>query len=290
MKQQVITTIISTIFALFAFAGNSVICRLALDGSTIDAASFTSIRLLSGIVVLAVILKISHKQKEASSKGSWLASFMLFLYAVSFSFAYVSLDTGTGALVLFATVQFTMIFVNLLSDNKLHYSEWLGLIIAFSGLVYFVLPSLTSPTLIGFVLMIVAGIAWGGYTLKGRASKASLRVTAYNFIRTTPFFIFLMLITFQDVLLSQQGVFLAVLSGAITSGIGYAVWYRALEGLSVTQAAVVQLFVPVIAAFGGVIFASEIISTRLVLSSIMIFGGILIVILGRDYIFQRISK
>lgn len=290
MKQPLIKTIVSTVFALLAFAGNSILCRLALGEATIDAASFTSIRLFSGIVVLAVILKITPKQQEASSKGSWLASLMLFLYAVSFSFAYISLDTGTGALVLFATVQFTMIFVNVLSGNKLHYSEWLGLMIAFSGFVYFVLPSLSSPSLTGFVLMIVAGIAWGFYTLKGRASKASLNDTAYNFIRTTPFLIILMLITFQDTLLSQQGVFLAVLSGAITSGIGYAVWYSALTGLSVTQAAVVQLLVPVIAAFGGVIFASEIISTRLVLSSIMILGGILIVVLGRELIFHRVSK
>jgi len=274
-----------------AFAGNSVLCRLALldtsiDAGRIDAVSFTSIRLLSGIVVLAVILKLNHKQKESSSKGSWIASLMLFFYAVSFSFAYISLDTGTGALILFATVQFTMIFVNLLSGNKLHYSEWLGLMIAFSGFVYFVLPSLTSPSLRGFILMIVAGIAWGFYTLKGRASKAPLNDTAYNFIRTTPFLIILMLITFQDASLSPQGVFLAVLSGAITSGIGYAVWYSALTGLSVTQAAVVQLFVPVIAAIGGVIFANEIVSIRLVLSSIMILGGILIVVLGRDFIFN----
>lgn len=291
MKQQAIKTIISTVFALLAFAGNSVLCRLALgdtsiDAERIDAASFTSIRLLSGIVILAVILKMNHKQKAASSKGSWIASLMLFFYAVSFSFAYISLDTGTGALILFATVQFTMIFVNLLSGNKLHYSEWLGLMIAFSGFVYFVLPSLTSPSLRGFILMIVAGIAWGFYTLKGRASKAPLNDTAYNFIRTTPFLIILMLITFQDASLSPQGVFLAVLSGAITSGIGYAVWYSALTGLSVTQAAVVQLFVPVIAAIGGVIFANEIVSIRLVLSSIMILGGILIVVLGRDFIFN----
>jgi len=132
---------------------------------------------LSGIVVLAVILKMNHKQKAATSKGSWLATLMLFLYAVSFSFAYISLETGTGALILFATVKFTMILVKLLSGNKLHYSEWIGLIIAFSGFVYFVLLSLTSPSLTGFVLMTVAGIAWGFYTLKGRASKAPLNDT-----------------------------------------------------------------------------------------------------------------
>jgi len=287
VNKQTIKTITATIFALLAFAGNSVLCRLALGENTIDAASFTSIRLLSGIVVLAVILKISQRKSEPGSKGTWLASVMLFLYAVSFSFAYISLDTATGALILFAVVQITMIFVSLISGNKLHFSEWIGLVIAFSGFFYFVLPSLTSPSLSGFLLMTIAGVAWGLYTLKGRASKDPLSDTAYNFIRTLPFVVILMLVTFQDALITQQGILLAVLSGAIASGIGYAVWYIALSALSVTQAAVVQLFVPIIAAIGGIIFASEIVSLRLVLSSIMILGGILIVVLGRYYFAQR---
>ena len=166
MNKQTIKTITSTIFALLAFAGNSVLCRLALGENTIDAASFTNIRLLSGIVVLALILKMTQRKSEPGSKGSWLASVMLFLYAVSFSFAYISLDTGTGALILFAVVQITMIFVSIISGNKLHYSEWIGLIIAFSGFFYFVLPNLTSPSLSGFLLMTIAGVAWGVYTLK----------------------------------------------------------------------------------------------------------------------------
>ncbi len=283
MKKQLIKTIVYTVLALLAFAGNSVLCRLALGDSLIDAASFSTIRLLSGIIVLAVILTLNHKPKAVASKGSWLAALMLFVYALSFSYAYLSLDTGTGALILFATVQFSMIFANLLTGNKLRYAEWLGLIMAFSGFVYFVLPSLSSPSLTGSVLMTVAGVAWAGYTLKGRGSKASLHDTAYNFIRTTPFLIILILFGYQQAVLSQQGVLLAVLSGAITSGIGYAIWYRALSGLSVTQAAVVQLCVPVIATMGGVIFASETVSIRLVLSSIMILGGILLVVLGRGF-------
>ena len=280
VNKQTIITIVSTLFALFAFAGNSVLCRLALGENTIDAASFTSIRLLSGIVVLAVILKMTDRSSEQNSKGSWAASVMLFLYAVGFSFAYLSLDTGTGALILFAVVQITMIFASIISGNKLHYSEWVGLVIAFSGFFYFVLPSLTSPSLSGFLLMTGAGVAWGIYTLKGRGSKNPFSDTAFNFIRTLPFVVILMVVTFKDALITQQGILLAILSGAIASGIGYAVWYIALVRLSTSQAAVVQLFVPIIAAFGGVIFANEIVSLRLVLSSIMVLGGMMIVVLG----------
>jgi len=268
-------------FALLAFAGNSILCRLALGENSIDAASFTIIRLLSGIVVLAAILKMYIRNSQPASKGSWLSSFMLFLYAVTFSFGYISLDTGTGALILFGSVQITMILASFISGNKLHYSEWAGMIIAFLGFSYLIGPSLTSPSLMGFILMTVSGIAWALYTLRGRASTNPIDDTAYNFLRTFPFVIILIAVTFQDANLSQKGILLAVLSGAIASGAGYAVWYIALRGLSITQAAVIQLFVPVIAAIGGVIFANEIISLRLVLSSVMVLGGILIVVFGR---------
>ena len=273
-----------TTFALLAFAGNSILCRLALGGNSIDAASFTSIRLLSGIVVLAVILKMYRRNNQSVSKGSWSSSFMLFLYAVTFSFGYISLDTGTGALILFGAVQITMILASFISGNKLHYSEWGGMIMAFFGFAYLVTPSLASPSLMGFILMTVSGIAWALYTLRGRGSMNPIVDTAYNFLRTFPFVIILIAITFQNANLSQQGVLLAVLSGAIASGAGYAVWYIALRGLSITQAAVIQLFVPVIAAIGGVIFANEIISIRLVLSSLMVLGGILIVVFGRYFV------
>ncbi|MFT7315323.1 MAG: drug/metabolite transporter (DMT)-like permease [Paraglaciecola sp.] len=270
-------TLVCTSFALFAFAGNSILCRLALGGNLIDAASFTIIRLVSGVVVLAVILIMYRSNNQPASKGSWLTSFMLFLYAVTFSFGYISLDTGTGALILFGTVQITMTLASLISGNKLHYAEWIGMIIAFLGVAYLVVPSLSSPSLMGFILMTVSGAAWALYTLQGRTSMNPVGDTAYNFLRTSPFVIILMAVTFQDAHLSQQGVLLAVLSGAIASGAGYAVWYIALQGLSITQAAVIQLFVPVIAAIGGVLFANEIISLRLVVSSVMVLGGILIV-------------
>ena len=284
---NVIKTSVFTALALIAFAANSVLCRLALGEETIDAASFTVIRLLSGALVLLAILAFSNDKEASASKGSWSASLMLFVYAVAFSFAYISLDTGTGALILFGSVQITMILLSLVSGNRLHLSEWVGVIIAFTGFVYLVLPEVTSPSVMGFLLMIAAGIAWGMYTLKGRGSAHPLKDTAYNFLRTIPLVIILLVITIQDAHYSAAGVLLAVLSGGIASGIGYTIWYIALGGLSTTQAAVVQLSVPVIAAFGGVLFVSEAITARLTLSASMVLGGILLVVLGRFYFVQR---
>lgn len=284
---NVIKTSVFTALALIAFAANSVLCRLALGEETIDAASFTVIRLLSGALVLLAILAFSNDKEASASRGSWSASLMLFVYAVAFSFAYVSLDTGTGALILFGSVQITMILLSLVSGNRLHLSEWVGVIIAFTGFVYLILPEVTSPSVMGFLLMIAAGIAWGMYTLKGRGSDHPLKDTAYNFLRTIPLVIILLVITIQDAHYSAAGVLLAVLSGGIASGIGYTIWYIALGGLSTTQAAVVQLSVPAIAAFGGVLFVSEAITARLTLSASMILGGILLVVLGRFYFVQR---
>ena len=282
-----IKTVLYTVFALLAFAGNSVFCRLALSENKIDAASFTTIRLLSGIVVLAVILKMAKVEASTTSKGNWKASFMLFIYAVTFSYAYTTLETGIGALVLFASVQMTMIAASLFTGNKLHYLEWVGVLTAFSGFVYLVFPDLSTPSLMGFVLMAISGIAWGMYTLFGRGSNNPLSDTAYNFLCTLPFMLVLTAVTFQQATLSWDGVLLAVLSGGIASGIGYTIWYIALGGLSITQAAVVQLLVPAIAAIGGLLFADETLSYRLVLSSLIILGGILVVIMGRHSSIQR---
>lgn len=314
MSKHSIKIIICTIFALLAFAGNSVLCRMALGENTIDAASFTAIRLMSGIVILFVFLLfglVFKKQTEASdpqilvsktsaSKGSWFAASLLFIYAATFSYGYISLDTGVGALILFGAVQITMVVAGLISGNKLHYTEWLGLLIAFAGFVYLVIPSLTTPSLTGFILMTVSGIAWGLYTLIGRHSKQAINDTAYNFLRTSPFVLVLIIVIFASVsadmesssalYLTVEGVVLAVLSGAIASGLGYAVWYIAIGGLSVTQAAVVQLFVPIVAAIGGVIFTSEVITLRLVESSALVLGGILMVILGKQYFSSSSDK
>ena len=284
-RNHLARTISFTVLALIAFAANSVLCRLALGDRTIDASSFTVIRLLSGAIVLFLIIKIKNKS-EVSTKGSWSASLMLFLYAITFSFAYITLDTGTGSLILFGSVQITMIFLSILSGNRLHVTEWLGVMVSFLGFVYLVLPGITTPSMFGFMLMTVAGIAWGIYTLKGKGSTNPVIDTAYNFLRTIPFVIILAVLAFNKMSYSSTGILLAVLSGAIASGIGYAIWYSALRGLSTVQAAVVQLLVPVIAAFGGVIFVSEAITLRLTVSAMLILGGILLVVLGRYYFVQ----
>ena len=274
--------LVFTTLALIAFAANSVLCRLALGERAIDAAGFTSIRLLSGAIVLLCILKLRGNKNRSSTKGSWSAAFMLFLYAATFSFAYLTLNTGTGALILFGSVQITMILRSHLSGNRLILVEWAGVVVAFSGIVYLLLPGVSAPSLTGFSLMTLAGIAWGLYTLKGRGSTNPLSDTSYNFLRSVPFVILLGLFFLHEAHITRQGIILAAISGGITSGIGYTLWYIALRGLSATQAAVVQLSVPIIAGFGGVVFVSEQISLRLTLSALLTLGGILMVILGRN--------
>jgi drug/metabolite transporter (DMT)-like permease len=270
---------ILTSLALIAFAANSVLCRLALGNNVIDASSFTIIRLLAGAIVLFCIVLFSKGKTSTTSKGSLLSSFMLFLYAITFSFAYLSLDTGTGALILFGAVQITIIIHTLLSGNKLRPLEWLGVIISFLGFIYLISPGVSSPSIIGFILMTIAGISWGIYTIKGQTSKNPLRDTTYNFIKTLPFITILYIATMTQSNYSTEGILLAIIAGGVTSGIGYTIWYMAIRGLSSIQSAVLQLLVPVIAAFSGVIFISEIITVRLTVSSILILGGVLIVTL-----------
>lgn len=286
-------TIILTGLALIAFAANSVLCRLALGNEAIDASSFTVIRLLSGSIVLLIIISSTRRNSRStaitSTKGSWTASFMLFIYATTFSYAYISLDTATGALIIFGSVQITMILLSLISGTRLHITEWAGVVVAFTGFIYLILPGVTTPSVIGFTLMTVAGVAWGIYTLKGRGSKSPLMDTAYNFFRTTPLVVLLAISTIDNINYSSEGIVLALLPGGITSGIGYTLWYIALGGLSSTQAAVLQLSVPVIAALGGIIFVSETITFRLTISATMVLGGILIVVLGKYYSSQHKS-
>lgn len=277
---------ILTGLALVAFAGNSVLCRVALGESTIDASTFTVIRLLSGAIVLLGILNFHSRPNSLNAKGDWPASFMLFLYAVTFSFAYLTVETGTGALILFGSVQITIILVSLFSGHRLTITEWIGVSLAFMGFVYLVFPEVTTPSIVGFSLMTIAGIAWGMYTLKGRGSTNPLGDTTYNFLRTTPFVLVMIIVAVHSSHYSSKGILLAVLSGGVASGIGYTIWYMALGGLSATQAAVVQLFVPVIAALGGVAFMAEAITLRLSLSGMMILGGILLVFGDRTYLPQ----
>ncbi|MCL4107922.1 UNVERIFIED_CONTAM: hypothetical protein GTU68_016950 [Idotea baltica] len=279
-------TIILTFLALIAFAGNSILNRLAFSDGAIDAASFTGIRLFSGILFLLFLVAINsakNSNKKINLKsGSWLSALFLFLYALTFSFAYITLDTGTGALILFGFVQITMIFSDFLKGIRLQLIEWSGLIIAFLGLTILLLPGASAPSSTGFALMALSGVAWGIYTLAGKGSKTPLNDTANNFLRTLPLVVILILFTFDSAQISKQGVILAIASGAITSGLGYAIWYSALAGLSVTQAAVIQLTVPIIAAIGGILFSKEIISLQLIISSVLVLGGVLIVVLGKQ--------
>jgi len=274
-------TVFYTALALIAFAANSVLARLALGNNAIDASGYTSIRLISGAIVLYLIIQSKASKTDSSEKGSWLSGFILFLYAITFSYAYVSLDTGTGALILFAAVQLTMIILSIYSGNKLHFTEWIGLIISFIGFVYLVFPGADTPSTVGFVLMTLAGISWGFYTVLGKRSKRPLIDNAYNFLKTVPFVLVLLIISFKKENYSLNGIILAIISGGITSGIGYTIWYMALRGLTHVQAAIVQLMVPVIASIGGVLFIAETITPRLTIASLFILGGILIVVIGK---------
>ena len=288
-------TIFYTSLALIAFAGNSVLCRMALGNEAIDAASFTSLRLLSGIAVLLVIFSISQRasslnggsDNRKASKGSWQSAIYLFVYAICFSYAYITLDTATGALILFGSVQLTMMVVSLVTGSRFNRLEWTGLIIAFGGFVYLVLPKVSTPSMFGFVLMSLSGIAWGMYTLAGKASQHPLSDTTYNFLRTLPLVILCILLTISTTDISPQGAILAVLSGAVASGVGYTIWYIALRDLSAIQAAVLQLLVPVIAAVGGIFIVNETMSMRLIIASFLVLGGILLTIQGKQYTVKR---
>jgi drug/metabolite transporter (DMT)-like permease len=269
-----VTTSSLTALALIAFAGNSVLCRLALGEAAIDPASYTAIRLISGALTLWLITVLIHKGSRAGASGSWVAGGWLFLYAISFSFAYVSLSAGTGALILFAAVQFTMIAAGLRSGERPMGLEWCGLSIAVAGLIYLLFPGFTAPSLAGSLLMGVAGIAWGLYSLLGRGVSDPIQATANNFLRAAPLILFVAPFQLASLAVAPIGLIWAVLSGAITSGLGYVIWYAALTRLTATRAATVQLAVPVIAALGGVAFLSERITGRLLISTVAILGGI----------------
>jgi drug/metabolite transporter (DMT)-like permease len=282
MTQSPLVTAVLTLFTLVAFAANSVLCRLALGEGSIDAASFSTIRLLSGAVALWLIVLFLRKRSISVRKGSWISAWMLFLYAVTFSYAYISLSTGTGALILFGAVQATMLLAGLLSGERPHLMQWGGLVLALGGLLYLVFPGLTAPSPLGSVLMIASGIAWGVYSIRGKRGADPLVVTGENFVGAVPLAILVSVAAYSSLHLSVEGAVLAVISGALTSGVGYVVWYTALRGLTATRASVVQLAVPVLAAAGGVLFLSEEISVRLIVATVAILGGIGLTVLGRE--------
>ncbi len=274
-------TIFYTTFALVCFAFNSILCRLALKTDEIDAASFTSIRLLSGAITLSILFAFVGKNDAEQKRGNWFSAFFLFAYAICFSFAYIDLSTGTGALILFGSVQATMIIAALVKGERPRTLEWLGLIIALGGLIYLVFPGLSAPPIFSSLLMVSAGIAWGFYTLRGKGSEDPLGDTAGNFVRSVPMVLIVSLPFLASFRLSTKGIVFAVLSGAIASGIGYSVWYAALKFHTATRAAILQLSVPVLAAIGGVLFLSEEIAMRLIFATILILGGIALAISGK---------
>ena len=265
--------ILLTAFALTAFAFNSILCRMALDANEIDAASFTFVRLVAGAVSLAIICTFFGKTQSTWKAGHWLSALFLFAYAICFSFAYLGLTTGTGALILFGAVQMTMIVAALVKGDRPGWLELLGVAVAFGGLVYLVFPGLAAPPLLNSLLMAAAGAAWGFYTLRGKGSSDPLAETTGNFVRSVPMII-IAVPFLGGIHLSNRGIVLAVLSGAISSGIGYSVWYAALRYHTATSAAVLQLAVPVIAAVGGVVLLAETASVRLAISAILILSGI----------------
>lgn len=262
--------------ALAAFAANSLLCRAALDGGAIDAVSFTTLRLGSGALVLALLARATAPPHE----GSWRAALWLFAYAICFSLAYGSIAVGTGALLLFGAVQLTMLLAGLRAGERPAARTWTGLAAAAAGLVLLVAPGIGAPDPLGAALMVVAGAAWGRYSLCGRGSTAPLRGNAANFARCVSLAIVASLVALplHGAAITPRGAALAVASGALASGIGYAIWYAALPHLSATRAAVVQLAVPPLAAFAGVVLLGERADARLLSATAVILGGVLLAV------------
>lgn len=266
-----------TSLALLAFASNSLLCRFALKHTNLDAASFTTIRLISGASILALLTRMRGGPRVGG--GSWRSALALFGYAAGFSYAYVSLSAATGALLLFTAVQATMIGYGIWSGERLSGFQVVGLALALSGLIGLLSPGLSAPSVQGCILMLGAGVAWGIYSLRGRGAGDPLGVTSGNFVRAVPIAVVLSVVLSKHQSLDAAGVQYAVASGALASGIGYAIWYTALPALRATHAATLQLSVPVLAALGGIAFLAEPMTLRLGLASVAILGGIALVTL-----------
>ena len=300
-----------TITALIAFAANSLLCRMALADGAIDAWNFTAIRLLSGAACLGLIMmaqahylrrnslkRTSLKQNSLkrtalkqtgnfdptvlTDRGDWLSAINLVVYALCFSVAYQALDTGTGALILFAVVQLTMIGWGIYNKEPLNRIQWLALLIALIGFIYLMLPSAATPSLSGALMMAISGAAWGIYSIRGKTCVSPLRTTGFNFLRSIVAVPILALIGMSYLsTISMTGVMLAVASGAIASGIGYSIWYVAMPLLKTTQSAVVQLCVPVLAAIMGVVFLSEQLTLEFIIASSVILSAVLVFVLNK---------
>lgn len=276
-----IRTVTLTLLALIAFASNSLLTRLALGSHEIDAATFTSIRLVAGTVVLAVLVYARAGTFTSLRSRSVLGPIALFAYAAPFSFAYLRIGAAIGALVLFCVVQLTMISYGIFRGERPTIAAWAGIALAVAGLTILTLPRVARPDPFGVGLMVVAGIAWGVYSLAGRTTSDPVAANAWSFLWSSPLALLVLMVMHNSVVASGRGVVLALLSGAVTSGLGYAVWYRILPRLSVTQAAVAQLSVPVLAALGAAAFLHETLTARFVISGAAVISGVGLVLAAR---------
>lgn len=261
-----------TALAMVAFAANSLLCRLALKYTSIDAASFTTVRIVSGALMLWLVMH--WHTTPPGRQGSWRGALALFIYVAAFSFAYLSLSAGTGALLLFGAVQVTMILAGFIAGERMSQMQAIGFIAALAGLVILVLPGVESPTLAGSVLMLASGIAWGIYSLLGRGAGDPAAATSGNFLRAVPLTIALSLLALPWLKLDARGLLYAVLSGALASGLGYVLWYRVLQHMRTITASTVQLSAPVLAALGGIMLLYEAVTPNLLTASVLILGGI----------------
>ena len=274
-------TLLLTTLAMLAFAGNSLLCRAALRDASIDPAGFTALRLVAGAVTLWLLLRLRSNRQPAASAGSWYGAVALFVYAAAFSFAYVSLDAGAGALLLFGAVQLSMVAWGLLRGERLDALQLAGMLLALGGLVALLLPGSSTPSLGAALLMLVSGAAWGAYSLLGRSARDPLPAAASSFLLAAPLAVLLSLVMLGQLHWSPAGVLYAVLSGALTSGLGYAIWYAVLPRLAAIQAASVQLSVPLLTALAGALLLGEALTVRLVLAGAAILGGVGLVLRAR---------
>jgi drug/metabolite transporter (DMT)-like permease len=275
-------TALLTVLALTAFAFNSILTRMALGRGLIDAAGFVSVRLAAGALALAVLVCLRARSWRPLRGGGLAGALALFAYAAPFSFAYLRIGAATGALVLFGTVQLTMIGWGVAHGERPRPRAWVGLGLAAAGLAALILPAATRPDPAGIALMVVAGVAWGSYSLQGRGAPDPLAANARAFLRSTPLALLLSAVTWRSSVLDRRGLLLAALSGAVTSGLGYAIWYRALRGLTATQAAILQLSVPVIAAVAAVVTLGETLGGRLVACGAAVLAGVALALTGRS--------
>ncbi len=270
-----------TLFAILAFAGNSLLCRLALKQTAIDPTTFVAIRIVSGAVMLWLVLAL--RRQSPRLEGTWAGALALLAYALAFSYAYTQIPAGTGALLLFGAIQISMILYGLTIGERLTAAQCAGIALAIAGLVALMLPSAGAPPAFYGFLMILSGVAWSIYSLLGRSAINPAAATAGNFIRAAPVALALLLAQYlaSDVRADTPGAVYAMASGAVTSGLGYILWYAALKQLNVTRAATVQLSVPVLAAFGGTLFLDEPLTALLVAASVLVLAGVSLVILNK---------